>query len=1073
MNSEISEMIPLAAAPFLDFFIAIRLEICLFFVAMLTYFTLFSNVSPSTSKQNPARTKRGGADDAVSGDNGQSSKTASDNNDPKIVMKNWNVIKRADKLPSVSLAQVVESMQRLKREPVTIVRELKTFITKHASELDMACINELLEYLARRMDSTLMDSIVGILDAVGLPRDSRSYEIFLSMHFAFRDFQAVQQVVAEMLKKGIEFNSRSLMVIIKTKIKTGRLQEARAYFRELKPSLIASTPSSAPSRIVSQLVDLACKEHQLKELLSEFSGVPLGQDSMNSMLGECIHLRDTSMTSAVETLIRGHQAALSDRIYTLLLKGFLSDAVQGLRVVDEVLARSSQMSSDVVVAAIAVCAQSHDVARVEQLLSLTSKPQANVLTSFIRFYLDEELNEQACDLYERGIGSLSSPSEVRAVTVDARLEKSLMAAAIKIGRSRLASGLLSATPSDVSNHIAMIRSCATAGNLKGAMDVFETLERNQVELNRVTYNTVLDACVECHNLKAAEEWMQRIKTAGMADVVSYNTLIKAYLATGNFEKARSMMNAMSKEGHQPNRVTFNQLINSTFAQRDRNLLWSLIDEMQAAAVKPNRVTCSILLKRLNANSAEAEILKTMDLITNMDEGMDEVLLSSVVEACVRLGKPELVAQKLSQLGVAKPKAAAGSNPAPENSLHGVSGSHTFGSLIKAYGYAKDMDGVWRCWREMRTRQIRPTSVTLGCMVEAVVNNGDPEGAYDLVHEMHGDPRCREALNAVIYCSVMKGFARDKKVARAFTVYEEMRNMNIELSIVTFNTLIDACARCACMERVPDLVANMKSLGIQLNVITYSTMLKGHCQMGEIQTAFALLKQMKTESNLTPDEIMYNSLLDGCAQSNLYDQGLRLMNEMQETGIIPSNFTLSVLVKLMGRARRLDGAFQLVQEISTKYKFKLNVHVYTNLIQQCISNKSLSRAMTVLEEMVASKVYPEARTYSILIRACLTNGRKEQAAALLRGALGLPGTLPFISLAHQCHNIDNALVNEALMGLAGNKDLALALVADIKTQKPKVRIDASTQRRLMCASADAPSAESQWRRTGVDTRRRRQ
>jgi len=268
MNSEISEMIPLAAVPFWDFFIAIRLEICLFFVAMLTYFTLFSNVSPSTSKQNPARTKRGGADDAVSGDNGQSSKTASDNNDPKIVMKNWNVIKRADKLPSVSLAQVVESMQRLKREPVTIVRELKTFITKHASELDMACINELLEYLARRMDSTLMDSIVGILDAVGLPRDSRSYEIFLSMHFAFRDFQAVQQVVAEMLKKGIEFNSRSLMVIIKTKIITGRLQEARAYFRELKPSLIASTPSSAPSRIVSQLVDLACKEHQLKELLS-------------------------------------------------------------------------------------------------------------------------------------------------------------------------------------------------------------------------------------------------------------------------------------------------------------------------------------------------------------------------------------------------------------------------------------------------------------------------------------------------------------------------------------------------------------------------------------------------------------------------------------------------------------------------------------------------------------------------------------------------------------------------------------------------------------------------------------
>merc|ERR1719478_1400883 len=108
--------------------------------------------------------------------------------------------------------------------------------------------------------------------------------------------------------------------------------------------------------------------------------------------------------------------------------------------------------------------------------------------------------------------------------------------------------------------------------------------------------------------------------------------------------------------------------------------------MNEAGVKPNQVTISILLKSLNSYSGESDILKTMDLINTMDEPMDEVLLSSVVEACVRIGKPDLLESKLKQL--------------QGNTGVAISGSHTYG------------------------RHIKPTSITLGCMVEAIVSNGD-------------------------------------------------------------------------------------------------------------------------------------------------------------------------------------------------------------------------------------------------------------------------------------------------------------------------------------------------------------
>merc|ERR1719174_1341516 len=96
----------------------------------------------------------------------------------------------------------------------------------------------------------------------------------------------------------------------------------------------------------------------------------------------------------------------------------------------------------------------------------------------------------------------------------------------------------------------------------------------------------------------------------------------------------------------------------------------------------------------------------------------------------------------------------------------------------------------------------------------------------------------------------------------------------------------------------------------------------------------------------------------CARNNLVDEGLRLLEEMQNEGVAPSNFTLSLLVKLMNRARRLDRAFSIVEEISKKYRFHPNVHVYTNLIQGCASNQQLARGMSVLEQMIQERIVPE-------------------------------------------------------------------------------------------------------------------
>jgi pentatricopeptide repeat protein len=312
----------------------------------------------------------------------------------------------------------------------------------------------------------------------------------------------------------------------------------------------------------------------------------------------------------------------------------------------------------------------------------------------------------------------------------------------------------------------------------------------------------------------------------------------------------------------------------------------------------------------------------------------------------------------------------------------VSGAHTFGSLIKAYGHTRDIGGAWRCWKEMRSRHIKQTSITIGCMVEAVVTNGDPDGGYELIQQLMADEQCRDQVNAVIYCSVLKGYARSRRMERVWTIFNEMLSCGIEPSVITFNAVIDACARNSRMDAVPRLMSDMKARGLEPNLITYSTMLKGFCQRGDVRAAFAILEEMKQDTKMKPDEIMYNTLIDGCAQNNLLAEGERLLHQMQDEGIQPSNYTLTVVAKLFGNARRVDQAFELVEGLAKRHNLRPNAHVYANLVQACITARDLPRAMKVFDQMLSERMQIDSRTWQALTRAHQQSQQYPQVVSIM-------------------------------------------------------------------------------------------
>merc|ERR1719213_876244 len=96
----------------------------------------------------------------------------------------------------------------------------------------------------------------------------------------------------------------------------------------------------------------------------------------------------------------------------------------------------------------------------------------------------------------------------------------------------------------------------------------------------------------------------------------------------------------------------------------------------------------------------------MDLIDRMEEPMDEVLFSSVIEACIRVGQLDLLPATMRKY-------------AQQGGLLALT-APTYGSMIKAYGQAHDVERLWELWNEMSQREVKPTAITLGCMIDALV-----------------------------------------------------------------------------------------------------------------------------------------------------------------------------------------------------------------------------------------------------------------------------------------------------------------------------------------------------------------
>jgi len=102
-----------------------------------------------------------------------------------------------------------------------------------------------------------------------------------------------------------------------------------------------------------------------------------------------------------------------------------------------------------------------------------------------------------------------------------------------------------------------------------------------------------------------------------------------------------------------------------------------------------------------------------------------------------------------------------------------------------------------------------------------------------------------------------------------------------------------------------------------DLISFSTILKGYCHNGELDKALQVAESMKARG-LRSDELVYNTLMDGCVKVGDVSAGLGLFEEMVQVGLKPSAITNSILLRLYQKAGYEEGASEAVVQLYQRH-----------------------------------------------------------------------------------------------------------------------------------------------------------
>uniref|UniRef100_A0ACD5WPX6 Uncharacterized protein n=1 Tax=Avena sativa TaxID=4498 RepID=A0ACD5WPX6_AVESA len=245
------------------------------------------------------------------------------------------------------------------------------------------------------------------------------------------------------------------------------------------------------------------------------------------------------------------------------------------------------------------------------------------------------------------------------------------------------------------------------------------------------------------------------------------------------------------------------------------------------------------------------------------------------------------------------------------SVHGFSLKTGFSRDAKV---AAAMEGMYSrksdigCAKKVFEEATRRDLVLYNCMVDSCAKAGEIEEAMGLVDRMR-----HEGLrpNTGTLVGVLSACGASGALAAGRHIHQLALELGLELDTVLGTSLMDMYFKCGNPNEATAIFYAM----CNRDVMAWTAMIMGLGVNGQPGGALSLFRAME-QDGVAPNEVTFLAVLNACSHGGLVFEGKKHLESMvRQYGLSPNTEHYGCIIDLLGKAGRLDEAYELIRSLS--------------------------------------------------------------------------------------------------------------------------------------------------------------
>lgn len=233
-------------------------------------------------------------------------------------------------------------------------------------------------------------------------------------------------------------------------------------------------------------------------------------------------------------------------------------------------------------------------------------------------------------------------------------------------------------------------------------------------------------------------------------------------------------------------------------------------------------------------------------------------------------------------------------------------------LLKLYSDHRMFDMALTVFEYMVEWGVERDERTCSIHLLAMTHSGKADLAFSFFHRMVDSGMEVSVYSLTIVVSGLCNVG-ELKMARELV---ETAGKSFKPNIVTFNTLVDACARRRDLLELDLVLLLMKRERIPYNDTTLKLLIECYSGSTKIEEAEKLLSEMH-DKILEVEIYLYYTIISGHCRLGNISSGLSLFTKMQERKLSPSVDVYWCLISSLCRVGEMGPVKELVQEMQSK------------------------------------------------------------------------------------------------------------------------------------------------------------